>query len=197
MLEPYGRSETQAGIAGALLILVGLATAAVLSPIIDRTHHLLTPIKVLVPIVGIMYLAFYWAPPANTIAAAYVICALLGASSFGLMPIALEYMVEVTWPASPEVGSVLSWAGGQLLGGIFIIVMGALKGAKDEPDGSMKRALIFQAVFACIVVPLPLCLGVEALGLGSGNVKGRLVVDRAGAQERSGGNEPQEEAPGV
>jgi hypothetical protein len=38
--------------------------------------------------------------------------------------------------------------------------MDALKGGvSGEPEGSMKRALIFQAVIAWVVVPFPLALG--------------------------------------
>jgi len=49
---------------------------------------------------------------------------------------------------------------GQLLGAVFIIIMDALKGGlASEPEGSMKRALIFQAVVAWVVVPFPLALG--------------------------------------
>jgi FLVCR family MFS transporter 7 len=53
ILAPYSFSETEAGIAGALLIVVGLVTAAVTSPIIDRTKIYLLAMKVQVPIVAI------------------------------------------------------------------------------------------------------------------------------------------------
>lgn len=185
ILYPYDFTEDQAGIAGAVLIVSGLVFTAVISPIVDRNHHLLTPIKIFVPVVGIMYLAFIFAPGTRSIAAPYVILAFLGASSFSLIPITLEYLVEIMWPASPEVSSVLCWTNGQLLGGIFIVVMDALKGASGEPEGSMKRALIFQAVMALVVVPLPLCLGVQKLGFGSGNRRGRMVVDGVRADEES------------
>jgi MFS transporter, FLVCR family, MFS-domain-containing protein 7 len=177
ILEPYGFSETDAGITGALLIVVGLVFAAITSPLSDRYHTHLTPIKILVPILAIAYLAFTFAPATRNVAAPYAISAVIGAASFALVPIALEYLVEVNWPASPEVSSVFCWAGGQLLGAILIIGMGELKGAAGEPAGSMKRALILQAVIACVVVPAPLCLGVKSLGLGQGNIKGRLDVD--------------------
>lgn len=91
--------------------------------------------------------------------------ALIGGASFSLLPCALEYMVELTWPVSPEVSSVVSWAGGQLLGAVFILVMDALRdGWKGEPVGSMKRALVFQAVLAWVVLPLVLLLGIGKQG---------------------------------
>lgn len=176
ILQPYGFSEDEAGIAGAILIVVGLIASAIMSPITDRYKAYLLTIKIFIPILGICYLAFIWAPSSGTIAAPYVICALLGASSFILVPIVLEYIVEIMYPITPEVGSTICWAGGQLLGGIFIVIQNALKdGENAHPPRNMKRALIFQAVIALVVVPLPMLLGLWGIEVR----KRRLEVERA------------------
>jgi FLVCR family MFS transporter 7 len=192
VLYPYGYSEDEAGICGAVLIVVGLVAAAVASPIIDRTHAYLLGIKILCPLIAIPYLAMIWAPQTRTIVAPYILSALLGASSFSLLPVALEYLVEITFPASPEVSSTICWTGGQIFGGMFIIIMNALKDGRDvdlekvsedgrgmgggnRPPGNMYNALIFQAVVAMVVLPLPLMLGISRLGLAHG--EGRLKVD--------------------
>lgn len=160
ILSPYGFSEDEAGIAGGIMIVVGLVAAAIISPIIDRTKHYLFFIKILVPLIAIGYLILIFAPATRTVGAPYFICALLGASSFSLLPCALEYLVEVTHPVSPEITSTICWAGGQLLGAVFIIVMDALKGGwKNEPKDSMTRALVFEAVVSWAVVPCALALG--------------------------------------
>ncbi|KAI9744779.1 MAG: hypothetical protein M1818_001704 [Claussenomyces sp. TS43310] len=164
ILEPYSFTEDNAGIAGALLIVVGLVFAAVLSPIVDRTKKYLLTIKIMVPLVGLCYLAFIWAPPTHSLAAVYIILSVLGASSFSLVPVVLEYVIELTHPISPEITSTICWSGGQLLGGIFIIISDALT---DGPNGglggsapyNMQRALWFQAILALLVVPPPLALG--------------------------------------
>ena len=196
ILYPYGFSEDEAGIGGAILIVVGLVAAAINSPILDRTHAYLLNIKIIVPILAVSYLSFVWAPQTRSIAAPYVLSALLGASSFSLLPVALEYLVEITFPASPEISSTICWASGQFFGGIFIIIMNELKdqrpvdlkkvrkagrnqGGGTRPPGNMYNALVFQAVVALVVVPLPLALGVKKLGLGDGKVAGRLKVDIA------------------
>lgn len=175
-----------------MLIVVGLVVAAITSPILDRTHAYLTGIKVLCPLVALSYLAMIWAPQTRTIVAPYVLSAILGAASFTLLPVSLEYLVEITFPASPEVSSTICWAGGQFFGAIFIVIMNALKdgrnvdleavrdsgrgsGGGDRPPGNMYNALVFQGVFAMLVLPLPLMLGIERLGLKHG--KGRLLVD--------------------
>ncbi|KAI5467758.1 major facilitator superfamily domain-containing protein [Mariannaea sp. PMI_226] len=160
MLNPYGFSDDQAGIGGAILIVVGLVSSAISSPIIDRTKSFLLAVKLLVPVVGLAYLAFVWMPETSTLPGPYVILAILGAACFSLVPVALEYLIELSHPLSPEVTSTVAWAGGQLFGAIFTIVSDALVAGKDaHPPKNMKKALIFQAVVALAVVPLPLCLG--------------------------------------
>jgi FLVCR family MFS transporter 7 len=172
------------GIAGAVLILVGLLSSAVISPIIDRTHAYLLAIKLLAPLIGISYLCFLFAPPTATLAAPYVILGILGAASFSLVPVALEYLVEVTWPASPEVSSVINWTGGQLLGALFIVIMNALKDekGKDGPKFNMQRALVFEAIIALVVIPVPLLLGIKRLGFGRVESR-RFLVDEGEAQD--------------
>lgn len=102
----------------------------------------------------------------------------------------LEYLVEITFPASPEVTSVVCWAGGQLLGGVFIVIMNALKEsggnpAGDRPPANMYRALVFEAAFACAAIPLPLLLGTKFLGL-QGESRKRFVLDEAGTSNERG-----------
>lgn len=177
ILAPHGFSETDAGIAGGILIIVGLVASAVVSPITDRFKHYLGTIKALVPVVAASYIGFIFAPSTSTgsIAPTFVVAALLGASSFSLLPVTLEYLVEITYPFSPEVGSTLCWTGGQLLGAIFIIVQDALKAGPDaSPPYHMRNALIFSAVIAAAVVPLPLSLGL----FGREVKRRRLLADR-------------------
>lgn len=196
ILQPYSFSENEAGIAGALLIVVGLVTAAVTSPIIDRTKTFLFAIKLQVPIIAISYLAFTWAPQTRTIAAPYAILSILGAASFSLVPVVLEYLIELTHPVSPEVTSTICWSGGQLLGGIFILVSDALRaagpndGSADNhtnlPPGNMWKALIFQTVIALVVVPLPLALG--CCGRNRSVRMRRVEADKEANERRSGEN---------
>ncbi|KAK7398662.1 hypothetical protein QQX98_011966 [Neonectria punicea] len=160
MLNPYGFSDDEAGIGGAVLIVVGLIASAIASPIIDRTKSFLFAIKLLVPVIGVSYLVFIWMPQTRDLAGPYVVLAILGASSFALVPVALEYLIELSHPLSPEITSTIAWAGGQLFGAIFTIISDALiEGPDANPPKHMKKALVFQAVIALAVVPIPLCLG--------------------------------------
>ncbi|KAB5566576.1 major facilitator superfamily domain-containing protein [Coniochaeta sp. 2T2.1] len=165
IMYPYGFSDTDAGIAGALLIVVGLVAAAITSPILDRTKSFLLAIKITVPILALSFLVFIWMPATRSLAGPYVVLSVTGAAAFSLVPVAVEFMVELTHPISPEVTSTLGWAGGQLLGGIFIVISDALKaGPEADPPYNMRRALIFTAVVALAVAPLPMCLGLFGRG---------------------------------
>jgi cyanate permease len=139
IMMPRGYSENDAGITGALLIVTGLVSTAIVSPIIDRTHS--------------------------------YFLAVLGGTSFCLMPLALELCVEFTYPIAPEWTSSLLWCGGQLIGAIMLLGMDAMK----TKDGDMKNALTLQAVLACIVVP-----GAFLFAEGTRELK-RLQVDEMNA----------------
>ncbi|CAK7200014.1 hypothetical protein SEUCBS139899_002702 [Sporothrix eucalyptigena] len=181
LMVPYGYTDDEAGIAGAVLIVVGLVSAAITSPILDRTKKFVLTMKICVPIIALSYLAFVWMPQTHDsggLAGPYVVLAILGAASFSLVPVAVEFLVEVTHPVSPEVTSTLSWSGGQLLGGIYIIISDALRDGDDaSPPQNMKKSLIFTAVIALAVVPLPLCLGL--FGRGERVKLRRVVSDEA------------------
>ncbi|OTB09555.1 hypothetical protein M426DRAFT_50598 [Hypoxylon sp. CI-4A] len=179
IMLPYGFSSDDAGIAGALLIVVGLVAAAITSPILDRTKAFLLAIKIAVPIIGLSYLVFVWMPGTRDIAGPYVVLSVLGAASFSLVPVALEFLCELSHPVSPEITSTIAWAGGQLLGGIFIIVSDALKaGPTADPPEHMYYALVFTAVIAMATVPLPLCLGLFGR-------QDRLVMKRVRSDDSS------------
>ncbi|KAM7207494.1 major facilitator superfamily domain containing protein [Naviculisporaceae sp. PSN 640] len=168
IMQPYGYTYDEAGIAGAVLIVVGLVASAIFSPLVGRTRAYLTTIRIAVPVIGLCYLIFIWMPPthdAGGLAGPYVVLAILGAASFSLMPVTLEFMVELTHPISPAVTSTVALSGGQLLGGVFIIISGALKAGEDaNPPLNMQNALVFQAVIAMVAIAPPLCLGLFGRG---------------------------------
>ncbi|KAA8648703.1 putative cell surface receptor/MFS transporter (FLVCR) [Aspergillus tanneri] len=176
ILSPYDFSETEAGIAGGILIIVGLISSAIISPITDRFKHYLGTIRILIPIVAICYIALIFTPSSPVgIVPSYVVLALLGASSFALLPVVLEYLVEITYPFSPEIGSTICWTGGQLLGAAFILIQDALKaGPRASPPENMRNALIFSAVLAAVAAPFPICIGL----FGWDVRRRRLDIDR-------------------
>ncbi|KAL6408460.1 major facilitator superfamily transporter [Ilyonectria robusta] len=160
IMEPYGFSDDQAGIGGAAMIIVGLVASAISSPILGRTKAFVLAIRLIFPIAGICYLVFIWMPETGSVVGPYIVLSILGAASFSLLPVALELLIELSHPLSPEVTSTIAWSGSQLLGAVLIIISDAFRAGHDaSPPKNMKNALIFQAALALIVVPLPLCLG--------------------------------------
>ncbi|KAF8253963.1 MFS general substrate transporter [Wilcoxina mikolae CBS 423.85] len=139
IMMPQGYTADQAGITGALLIVTGLISTAVVSPIVDRTHSYFLAVKICVPIIGACFVAFVFAPKDGMLAGPFAVAAILGGTSFCLMPLALELAVEFT----------LLWCGGQFIGAVMLLGMDAMK----TKNGDMKNALTLQAVLACVVVP--------------------------------------------
>ncbi|CUS12384.1 unnamed protein product [Tuber aestivum] len=176
IMLPYGYTADEAGITGAILIVAGLVTSAIVSPINDRTHSFLTAIRIFVPIIALSYVALIFAPRTHTLAAPFAISALLGAASFSLLPLVLEWAVEQTHPAPPELTNVTLWVGGQILGAVFLIIMDALKDKED--NDKMWKSLVFEAVVACVVSPLTLMLGHSA--------NKRIEIDKVAAQRIAG-----------
>lgn len=188
ILEPYSFTEDEAGIGGALLIVVGLVAAAISSPLCDRYLRMrgrILLLKVLVPVVAAMYTALIFTPASRSLAGNYVVLSVLGAASFCLVPLALEMLVEVSWgDVGPEVSSTVAWTGGQLGGGVLILVMDALKGASGQPRGSLRRGLVLQAVVCWVAPCCIMCLGWWGTG------RSRRV--EAGARERERQEEREE-----
>ena len=90
----------------------------------------------------------------------------------------LEFSVEVTYPVGPALSSIFLWTGGQLFGGIFIIISGAITADKNaDPAFNMRNATILHAVIALVAVPSALILGI----VGSVERK-RLEVDKDGVR---------------
>ncbi|KAH8586790.1 putative cell surface receptor/MFS transporter [Bisporella sp. PMI_857] len=157
IFSPYGVSSDTSGYFGAALIGSGLIAGTIFSPIIDVYHAPLIAIRMVVPIISMCYLVLIWVP-GKPVITAYIVLGVLGAASFTLLPVTLEWLAEDTQPASPEVSSTLCWMGGQLFGVLFTLIMQSLKTYRDPsvPDGDMHRALLFQGVVAMMCIPLPL-----------------------------------------
>jgi len=97
ILTPFAPfTETSAGIAGGLLILIGLLSAAITSPILDKHARLRLPtIKLLVPLIALAYIILCFLPQIGSVVGVYILLSVLGGASFSLVPLALEMLVDV------------------------------------------------------------------------------------------------------
>ena len=165
IVSPYGYSDTEAGIGGALLIALGLLSSGITAPIIDRTKKYLLVVKSGVVLGALCYLALIWVPESRDAGALYALLGVLGIASLTIVPVALEVLAEISYPAGAEITSTVAWAGGQLLGGCFILLGDAMKaGADADVPYNMRDFTIFQAILAMSLAPLPLSLGMFGRG---------------------------------
>ncbi|KZS98469.1 MFS general substrate transporter [Sistotremastrum niveocremeum HHB9708] len=147
MLSPYGYSEDTAGFMGAALILSGLLSAAVTSPLFDRvlTHHLGITLRATTPFLAAAWIALIWAVRPHNAAPLYILFALIGAISITLLPVALELGCEITRNA--DAAAAILWFSGNLFSVVFVLVGNALTDGQDaNPPFNMRRASIFNAV---------------------------------------------------
>lgn len=116
IFSPVGYDSTTSGYIGATTIVAGLLAAGVTAPLFDRVlrFRLALATKVLVPIIGLCFLAFVWVVrPGSNLGAIYFLSTLIGISAFSMLPVALELAPDVLWGipgASPAVTSAILYA---------------------------------------------------------------------------------------
>ncbi|CAG9975526.1 unnamed protein product [Clonostachys byssicola] len=165
ILSPYGFSDSEAGIGGALIIVAGLAGSAVAAPLIDRTKKFTAALKLGLALGSACYLALIWVPSTRSIGGLYGLLCVMGITSLAIVAVALEAMTEFSHPLGPEITSTFAWAGGQLIGGCFILAGDAMKAGSDAAvPYNMTSFTIFQAVLAISVVPVIMSLGMFGRG---------------------------------
>ncbi|CEG81324.1 hypothetical protein RMATCC62417_15539 [Rhizopus microsporus] len=147
IVAPYKISVDNAGYLGAAFIVAGLVGAALTGIFIDKTGQHKIVIKIYVPIIGALYLAFYFIVQKGDFGALVAICVLMGFFTFSLLPVALELSVESSYPISESISSSMLWMCSQVLGLVFLAVIDALR----NPDGTYTRGLIF---VVCVIFPV-------------------------------------------
>jgi len=139
ILRPRGFSITQAGLTGGLMVIGGIAGAAILPALSDR-YHRRVPFIILalaastVGLIGITYATSY---PILLIAAFVMGFFLLSAG-----PIGFQYGAEITYPAPEGTSNGLLLLMGQISGILFILGMDSFK---DPATGSMTTSLLVLA----------------------------------------------------
>lgn len=152
ILQPYGYSDTVAGLCATVLICAGLFAAILMSPLLDRVFmkHMGLVIKILCPFVGLAWLSVIWVIRPNNTAAILVIMGIIGAGSLTMLPVGLEMGVEVT--RNPAGSAALLNTVVQALGVIFVQVESEMAAGPDgNPPFNMRSALIMNGVIACVV----------------------------------------------
>lgn len=155
--RPYNFSDVQAGIIGAVLVVIGLISGVVTSPILDKTKAYKLPIIFCIVASAISYLALVFVIKTYTTGvfiAVLILAGIIGGSGLVLLPLALELATAINLPAPPEMASAALWMAGQALGGIFILVMDALR----TEDSKYTHSMIFLIFMTSLPVPFAIAL---------------------------------------
>jgi MFS family permease len=149
ILAPRGFTASQAGIAGAVMMVAGIVGALVVPPLSDRYRRRVVFLVACtaITVVGLAGFAFATSFP-GLLAASFV----LGFGILSAGPVGFEYGAELCHPAPESTSQGLLILGGQISGILFIFGMDALRSA----TGSMQPFMIFFIVATAVNVVLGL-----------------------------------------
>ena len=156
IVSPRGFTITEAGIAGALMMVGGIIGASILPPLSDkfRKRKLFIVIAMIGAIPGIIGLAFagnYWLLLAS--------CFVFGFFLMAGAPICFQYGAEVSYPAPEATSQGLLLLAGQISGIIFIFGMDIADGGHGFKNARDAR---FHRAHDCECVSHPETQGIQA-----------------------------------
>ncbi len=180
IVAPRGFDPEQAGMVGAVMLLGGIAGAAVISVLSDRTRRrkpfLVLAVAGMAP--GLLGLTF-----ATNLSLLVASSLVFGFFLMSAYPVGLQYSAEVSYPAPESTSQGIIVLAGQVAGILFIFGMDALR---SGPAGSMRPSMVVLLVLTVVTVALALLLGESPLILaerhGSGFDGGRRGPGGSGGE---------------
>ncbi|KAG8768544.1 hypothetical protein FRC16_006995 [Serendipita sp. 398] len=106
---------------GGAFLLSGLVAAILSAPIFDRVliYHLAKTVKILLPVLGVMWIGLVFAVKPNNLGGIYAVLVLIASISFILLPVGLELGVEITRNA--ETSTAVLWSGGNIISFLWVL----------------------------------------------------------------------------
>jgi cyanate permease len=149
IVRPRGFSITQAGNAGGLMVLGGVAGALVIPMLSDRSRKrtpflVLALVGAILGLIGITYASSYWFLLVSAL--------ILGFFLLSAGPIGFQYGAEIAYPAPEGMSNGLLLLMGQISGIVFILGMDSFK---SPATGSMTTPLV--VLIGLMVLSLLLC----------------------------------------
>ncbi|ORX55718.1 MFS general substrate transporter [Hesseltinella vesiculosa] len=151
IVEPYGISYDEAGYLGVAFIVAGIVGAVTTGIFVDRTKQHVWVLRIYVPIIGFLFLAFYFVVKLDDYAALAAVCAILGFFMFSLLPVALDLSVESSYPVTETISSSSLWMCSQVLGLIWLVAFDSLFDVNGNPPNNLNRAVILAV---CVTMPM-------------------------------------------
>jgi len=137
IIRPRGFTPTDAGTLGALMVIGGIIGAVVIPSLSDKQHKrqrymLLSLILAIPGLVGVTYAHSFWL--------LLVSAFFLGFFLTSVLPIGMQYIVEVTYPAPEGTSTGLLQLFGQL-SVVFVYIMEAMRSANGAFTPSLILAI--------------------------------------------------------
>lgn len=155
LLAPFGFSDSSIGLAGALIVVVGLGASLLMSPIADKYGCHLLIMKSATAFATAMVLTFIWVPPSRSTAFCYGVSSVLSVATVGTTAVFETFVSRVIFPLSMEVMISLLWAGGEAMSVILITGTSYM----SDKQGTHQPAIYFLAAMAFLQLPLIYSLG--------------------------------------
>ncbi|KAF9396041.1 hypothetical protein CPC16_005454 [Podila verticillata] len=156
--KPYGYTSNDAGYFGAAMVVAGLISAGIAGPVMDKNKQYKGLCKTLVPVATAFFVVFIFVVRKDFFVGIIVVSALMGIATFAVLPAALELAVEITYPVTPASSTSILWAFGQLMGVIFLLVLGALQDDDLSRTKTINPPLIFIAVWCLFFGVIPVMM---------------------------------------
>ena len=145
-MAPCGYSNDFGGEAGGVLLVAGLAAAAGVGIVLERTRAYVTTLRVGIAAAGLSSVFFLSSLRRGADAALLASCGVMGACLIPLLPISLENAAECTYPVPEEVSSGLLLIVGNYFGLLLVLLLQALIPAPSDSTCSTP-ATPFAGVF--------------------------------------------------
>jgi FLVCR family MFS transporter 7 len=160
-LSALDYTQSDSGNIGAVFILLGIVSAGMIGPLLDRfkNYQLLT-FKLLISGTGICLIFFTYVTAFHITALLYVCVAAFGTCVIPLMPLCLELGADCTFPVAEGTSSGVMWACGTLLG----VIMTVLARPLTDADGTMEHELILIAASLVLAAFVAFFYQVSRLG---------------------------------
>lgn len=139
---PRGYNDEMAGIAGAVLIGVGVVGGGLAGVYIDKTKKFEETAKTAYGLAAVSccLLAIATHQVGQPVLVVFS-CGLFGFFAFALMPVCLEVGVECTYPVAEATSAGLQWMAGQATGIVFILVCQLLEVPKKIQNAKCHQKL--------------------------------------------------------
>jgi len=144
IIRPRGFTPTDAGTLGALMVVGGIIGAVVIPSLSDRQHkrqrYMLLSLTLALPgLVGVTFATAFWL----LLLSAFF----LGFFLASVLPVGMQYIAEVTYPAPEGTSTGLLQLFGQI-SVVFVYIMEAMK----SPDGAFTPSLILAIGLLVVMV---------------------------------------------